>query len=75
MHSSEVQNFAFSDNNDSLEIIHHKFCKFALGVSMNATNLEIYDELRCTPLSICRKVEAVKYWHRLTSENEEFLSI
>ena len=53
MDSSEVWNFTILDNNDSLDTIHCRLCKFALDASMNATNLAVYDELRYTPLSIC----------------------
>ena len=42
----EIWNFGITDSNDSLEIIHHKFCTFTLGVSTNAANLEVNDELR-----------------------------
>ena len=40
-YGSEIWNFAITDSNDSLEIIHRKFCKFTLGVSTNATNLAV----------------------------------
>ena len=29
------------------------------------------DELGCVPLSTSRKVQVVKHWHRLISENEK----
>ena len=45
-YASEIWNFTVSDNNDSLDC---KFCKFALGVSTNAANLAIYDELGRIP--------------------------
>ena len=70
-YGSEIWNFAITDNNDILEIIHRKFCKFTLGVSTNATNLAVYGELGRAPLSICRKVQMVKYWQRLCNENED----
>ena len=70
-YGAEVWNYTISDNNDSLEIIHCKFCKFTLGVSTNSTNLAVYGELGRVPLSIYRKVQVVKYWHRLISENEK----
>ena len=50
-YASTIWNFTVSDNNDSLEIIHRKFCKFALGISTNAANLAIYGELGRTPLN------------------------
>ena len=60
-YSSEIWNFAITDNNDNLEMIHRRFCKFTPGVSTNATNLVVYGELGHAPLSICRKVQVVKY--------------
>ena len=42
-------------------------------MSTSATNLAVYGELGRTPLSIGRKVQVVKHWHRLTSEFEELL--
>ena len=66
---SEIWNFAITDNNDSLERIHCKFFKFTLGVSTNAINLAVYGKLGCAPLSVCRKVQVVKYWQRLWNEN------
>ena len=38
---------------------------------MNSTNLVVYGELGHVPLSIFRKVQVVKYWHRLINENEK----
>ena len=70
-YGAEVWNYTISANNDSLEIIHRKFCKFALKVSTNSTNLAVYGELGRVPISISRKVQAVKYWHRLIKENEK----
>ena len=33
-YSSEIWNFAITDNNDNLEIIHRRFCKFTLGYQL-----------------------------------------
>ena len=60
-----------TDNNDNLEIIHHKFCKFTLGVSTNATHLAVYGKLGHTPLSLYRKIQVEKCWQRLCNENED----
>ena len=30
---------------EDLEVVHHRFCKFALGVPNTATNLAVYGEL------------------------------
>ena len=48
-YASKIWNFTVLDNNDSLEIIHRKFCKFAFGISTNAANLAIYGELGRPP--------------------------
>ena len=53
-YGAEVWNYTISANNDSLEIIHRKFCKFALGVSTNSTNLVVHGKLDCVPLSISK---------------------
>ena len=58
-----------SDYNDSLELVHCKFCKFALGVCTNAPNLAVYGELGRTPLSIQRKILTVKHWCRLSIDD------
>ena len=44
-----------------------------MGISTNATKLVVYGELghTSTPLSLCRKVQVVKYWQRLCNENED----
>ena len=53
---------------EELEIIHRRFCKFALGVPRSTTNLACYGELGRTPLLIKRKVSIVKYWMRVAVE-------
>ena len=53
-----------------LEIIHRKFCKFALGVSTKALNLAVYGELGRVALSIHRKVQMVKFWCRLSVDDD-----
>ena len=71
-YASEILNFTFSViANDSLEfeIVHCKFCKFALGVSTNALNLAVFGELGRAPLSIHRRILMVKYWCRLSMDD------
>ena len=46
---------------EELEVVHKRFCKFALGVPRSATNLACYGELGRTPLMIKRKVSLIKY--------------
>ena len=53
---------------EEVEIIHRRFCKFALGVPRSTTNLSCYGELGRTPMLIKRKVLMVKYWLRITVE-------
>ena len=52
---------------EELEVVHKRFCKFALGVPRMATNLACYGELARTPLTIKRKVSLIKYWLRVTT--------
>ena len=68
-YASEAWDYTVSDNNDSLELVHRKFCKFALGVCTNAPNLAVYGELGRTPLLIHRKILTVKYWYRLSIDD------
>ena len=53
---------------EELEILHKRFCKFALGVPRSATNLACYGELGRTPLMIKRKISMIKYWLRVTTD-------
>ena len=47
---------------EDLEVVHHKFCKFALRVPNTATNLAVYGELGRVPLEIKRRSAIIKYW-------------
>ena len=51
---------------EELEVVHKRFCKFALGVSRSATNLACSGELGRTPLMIIGKISQIKYWLRVT---------
>ena len=53
---------------DDLEIVHRRFCKFALGVPNTATNLAVYGELGRVPLEIKRRSAIIKYWLRIVSD-------
>lgn len=53
---------------EELEIVHRRFCKFALGVPRTATNLACYGELGRTPLLVKRKVALIKYWLRVATD-------
>ena len=53
---------------EDLEVVHRKFCKFALGVPNTATNLAVYGELGRVPLEIKRRSAIIKYWLRIVSD-------
>ena len=50
---------------EDLEVVHRRFCKFALGVPNTATNLAVYGELGRVPLEIKRRGAIIKYWLQL----------
>ena len=54
-YGSELCYSYVTDNNNSLEIIYCKFCKFTLGVSMNAMNLAANGELGHAPPQYAEK--------------------
>ena len=53
---------------EDLEVVHRKFCKFALGVPDTSTNLAVYGELGRVPLEIKRRSAIIKYWLRIVSD-------
>ena len=53
---------------EELELIHRKFCKFALGLPTTASYLACYGELGRSPLEIRRKVQLIKYWLRIKTD-------
>ena len=53
---------------EDLEVVHRRFCKFALGVPNTATNLAVYGELGRVPLEIKRRSAIIKYWLRIVSD-------
>ena len=54
---------------EDLEVVHRKFCKFALRVPNTATNLAVYGELGRVPLEIKRRYAIIKYWLRIVSDS------
>jgi len=56
---------------EELELVHRKFCKFALGLPTTASNLACYGELGRSPLNIRRKVQLIKYWLRIKTDCEQ----
>ncbi len=55
---------------EELEVIHRRFCKFALGLPTSITNLAVYGDLGRAPLSIRHKVALIKYWLRISTSRE-----
>ena len=53
---------------EDLELIHRKFCKFALGVPKSTTNIACYGELGRPPLILRWKTSMTKYWLRGTTD-------
>ena len=53
---------------EELELIHRRFCKFALGLPRTTTNLACYGELGRYPLKIRRNVQIIKYWLRIHTD-------
>ena len=52
---------------ECLEMVHKTFCKYALGLPISATNVACYGELGRPPLTLKRKLRAIKYWLRLAT--------
>ena len=50
-----------------MEVIHRSFCKFVLGLPTSAANLACYGELGRPPLILRRKLQALKYWIRIST--------
>ena len=57
-HGCEVWGYVKAED---LEVVHRRFCKFALGVPNTATNLAVYGELGRVPLEIKRRSAFIKY--------------
>ena len=53
---------------EELELIHRRFCKFALGLPRTTTNLACYGELGRYPLQIRWNVQIIKYWLRIHTD-------
>jgi exonuclease III len=53
-----------------IERVHLQFCKRLIGVKKSTSNMTVYNELGRFPLSLGRRVQAVKYWTKLlTTDN------
>ena len=50
-----------------MEVLHRRFCKFALGLPTSTTNVAVYGDLGRLTLSTRHKVSLLKYWMRITT--------
>ena len=55
---------------DEMEVLHRRFCKFALELPTSTTNIAVYSDLGRVPLSIRHKVSLLKYWLRITTSTD-----
>ena len=55
---------------DEMEVLHRRFCKFALGLPTSTTNVAVYGDLGRVPLSIRHKVSLLKYWLTITTSTD-----
>ena len=53
-------------DNNPLENIHRKFCKYLLGVHRKSSNAAVRGELGSFPIAIIFLTQSLKYWSRLT---------
>ena len=58
----------------SIEKVHIKFCKYALGLRQNTANLAVLGELGRYPLTLVILYNMIKYWIRLTNIKDSLLS-
>ena len=55
---------------DEMEVLHRRFCKFALGLPTSTTNVAVYGDLGRVPLSFRHKVSLLKYWLTITTSTD-----
>ncbi len=55
----------FPSVNEEAELLHRRFCKFALGLPTSTTNAAVYGELGRLPLNVRQKIALLKYWFRI----------
>lgn len=63
------------DNNDMLEKLHLRFCKYILNVKKSTSSIMVYGELGRFPVDITIKVQMVSYWAKLITGDESKLSV
>ena len=63
----------YLDNDDPLEKVHLRFCKFALGVHSKATNMAVYGELGRYPLLVDQIISVAKYFYHMKFKTENKL--
>ena len=57
-------------NNNMLETVFLKFCKFLLGLKSTTPNCMVYGETGCYPVSLTIQIRITSYWLKLTSSKE-----
>ncbi len=58
-------------NNNILETVFLKFCKYLLGLKNSTPNCMVYGEVGCYPVSVHIKVRMIVYWLKLCSSGEQ----
>ena len=58
-------------NNNILETVFLKFCKYLLGLKSSTPNCMVYGEVGCYPISVHIKVRMIVYWFKLCSSDEQ----
>ena len=58
-------------NNNILETVFLKFCKYLLGLKSSTPNCMVYGEVGCYPVSVHIKVRMIAYWFKLCSSDEQ----
>ena len=63
-------------NNEAkdIEILHTKFCRWILQVRKSTNLSGLYGELGRFPLIVYRKISMIRYWIRILSSSNTFIS-
>lgn len=65
-YACEIWGFSRAEN---CERVHRKFCKWILKVKVNTNNYALYGETGRFPLYIERYIKIIKYWFKISDEN------
>ena len=60
-------------NATDIELVHTKFLRFILGVKKSTNLSALYGELGRIPLSVCRKIDMIKYWVKILQQDDTSL--